>query len=127
MQVYQLWMGNTGVWIAGAIVLGLPILGMLAACRCSGRRTLHEPWLSSSMIACGPGSAPFRSQRQWFGAALLGDRLVFGVILVVASTSPLLQVLLVSCLVVCVCAGMQSAPCVIHARLGERGGGCART
>lgn len=94
--MYQLWTGNTGVWIAAAIVLGLPMLAMLAASGTSMAKATHEPWSSSTMVACGPLMAPFHSRWLWFGAGLLGDRLVFAVILVVASHTPLLQVLLVS-------------------------------
>jgi hypothetical protein len=99
--VYQLWAVDfaTGsraavAWVVGLLVLVAPLAAVLAAVAVSptastvGAGTMHH-------VVLGPLVAPFRPGCLWFGCAVLADRLLYAVVVVVASAWPVLQLVLV--------------------------------
>jgi hypothetical protein len=114
-QVYQLWAADYShgsraavSWAVGLCVLVLPmvclaIAGVVAATRTEGTVSPSAMAPPSSTAGSkgllptmgGALVAPYRPGCLWFGAALLLDRLVYAVVIVVASRWPVLQLVLV--------------------------------
>lgn len=112
-QVYQLWASDyvTGTraavaWTVGLVVLVLPCVclcavGVLSACRGDGSTAGVGGQRSVVAMAGGALVAPYRPGCLWFGAVVLLDRLVFAVVVVVASRWPVLQLVLVRTSALC--------------------------